>query len=203
LAPVTPAIALITQRSLVQIQPPQPSKPTGYGACRSPLGFGATFGSESPPKSWSSEARSSSTSRTMGASSLGVTGARHADPSRDAPPALCHPGQAASRIALDRSRRRVGSWLQPVSGMEAPRTGDGAAAMEAHLVGEAVAPRALGWLPRALDRIQVSASGASRRLPARSRRTRRAAGRDGGRSAARSPPQAGTSPPAWAARSRG
>jgi hypothetical protein len=30
---------LITQRSLVQIQPPQPSKSTGYGTRRSPLGF--------------------------------------------------------------------------------------------------------------------------------------------------------------------
>ena len=30
---------LITQRSLVQIQPPQPRNSTGYGARRSPLGF--------------------------------------------------------------------------------------------------------------------------------------------------------------------
>jgi hypothetical protein len=147
----------------------------------------------------------------MGASSLGVTGARHADPSRDAPPAtkmavaafsfsrwpraatvtwrspIAPSGQAASRIALDRSRRRVGSWLRPVSGMEAPRTGDGAAAMGAHLVVEVVAPRALGWLPRALDRISSQ----------RKRCLAALAGQgDGGRSAARSPPQAGASP--WA-----
>ena len=32
-------LILITQRSLVQIQPPQPSKSTGYGTPRSPLGF--------------------------------------------------------------------------------------------------------------------------------------------------------------------
>ena len=37
--PVAPAVALITQRSLVQIQPPQPGKSTGYGTRRSPLGF--------------------------------------------------------------------------------------------------------------------------------------------------------------------
>ena len=43
--------------------------------------------------------------------------------------------------------------MRPVSGVEAPRTGDAAAAVEAHLVGEAVAARTPGWLPRALDRI--------------------------------------------------
>ena len=39
LLPVAPSVALITQRSLVQIQPPQPENSTGYGARRSPLGF--------------------------------------------------------------------------------------------------------------------------------------------------------------------
>ena len=39
LAPLTFHIALITQRSLVQIQPPQPRNSTGYGTHRSPLGF--------------------------------------------------------------------------------------------------------------------------------------------------------------------
>jgi hypothetical protein len=39
LVPVAPAIALITQRSLVQIQPPQPGKTTGYGRRRRPVGF--------------------------------------------------------------------------------------------------------------------------------------------------------------------
>ena len=38
LVPVAPAVALITQRSLVQIQPPQPRNSTGYGTRRSPLG---------------------------------------------------------------------------------------------------------------------------------------------------------------------
>src|SRR5712692_5068027 len=37
--------------------------------------------------------------------------------------------------------------------MEAPRTGDAAVTVDAYLVGEAVAARAPGWLPRAFDRI--------------------------------------------------
>src|SRR5437879_5330892 len=36
---VAASISLITQRSLVQIQPPQPNNSRGYGSCRSPLGF--------------------------------------------------------------------------------------------------------------------------------------------------------------------
>ena len=36
LAPVMPALALITQRSLLQIQPTQPGKSTSYGTRRSP-----------------------------------------------------------------------------------------------------------------------------------------------------------------------
>jgi hypothetical protein len=39
LVPVAPAVALITQRSLVQIQPPQPRKARGYGSRPWPLGF--------------------------------------------------------------------------------------------------------------------------------------------------------------------
>src|SRR5207249_4300336 len=34
-------VVLITQRSLVQIQPPQPPKTRGYGSRRSPFGFSA------------------------------------------------------------------------------------------------------------------------------------------------------------------
>jgi hypothetical protein len=46
--PVAPAVALITQRSLVQIQPPQPGKTTGYGRRRSPLGFSGNVRLEIP-----------------------------------------------------------------------------------------------------------------------------------------------------------
>ena len=55
LAPVAPAVALITQRSLVQIQPPQPGKSTGYGThAVARWFFSPTFGSRSPLKHWSS-----------------------------------------------------------------------------------------------------------------------------------------------------
>jgi hypothetical protein len=54
--------------------------------------------------------------------------------------------------------------VEPVSRVKALRAGDAAAPVEAYLVGEALAARAPGGLSRAFDRIQVSASGASRRL---------------------------------------
>jgi hypothetical protein len=66
LAPVAPAIALITQRSLVQIQPPQPGKSMGYGThAVARWFFSPTFVSRSPLKHWSSANGPSGRLRTV------------------------------------------------------------------------------------------------------------------------------------------
>jgi NAD(P)-dependent dehydrogenase (short-subunit alcohol dehydrogenase family) len=44
LVPVAPAIALITQRSLVQIRPPQPNPTRGYSARCNPVFLGGCAG---------------------------------------------------------------------------------------------------------------------------------------------------------------
>jgi hypothetical protein len=69
LVAVAPAIALITQRSLVQIQPPQPRKPRGYGAPPwPPCFFNPMVDAKSPHKSrvFVDTRTRSSNSRTIG-----------------------------------------------------------------------------------------------------------------------------------------
>ena len=66
LVPVAPTVALITQRSLVQIQPPQPSKSMGCGThAVARWFFRPTFGSRSPLKHWSSADGPSGRLRTV------------------------------------------------------------------------------------------------------------------------------------------
>ena len=131
-SPVAPAIALITQRSLVQIQPPQPSKSMGYGTHTvARWFFSPTFGPKSSLKHWSSADGPSGRLRTVRCGPRGAT--RAATYLASAGRESIYGAARRAGWTCDSSRRICGANLQ-------------CSPLRAHR-----AEHDLGYLPRALS----------------------------------------------------